>query len=179
MEACVAFHKRVEIFKRELLTIANRGPFGTVRDYWFRFEYQERGRVRFHDVVWCQPDSIPDDVIYATMPRESDGCDPEFTAYLRSLYRECNMVHKCYPDKCFNIGQGRVCTKCKSGYLFTVPQHKELDSTGARLLYSRQEQEDGCVVPHNRRLLVRLQCHNNVQWITSLGWELYLAKYLT
>ena len=35
------------------------------------------------------------------------------------------------------------------------------------------------VVPHNRRLLVRLQCHNNVQRITSLGSKLYLAKYLT
>ena len=40
MEACVAFHKRVEIFKREFLAIGKRGPFGTVRDYWFRFEYQ-------------------------------------------------------------------------------------------------------------------------------------------
>ena len=35
------------------------------------------------------------------------------------------------------------------------------------------------MVPHNRRLLVRLQGDNNVQRITSLGWELYLAKYLT
>ena len=180
MEACVAFHKRVEIFKREFLAIGKRGPFGTVRDYWFRFEYQERGRVHLHGVVWCQPDSIPDDVICATMPRESDGYDPEFTSYLRSLYKECNMVHQCYPEKCYNIGQGRVSTECKSGYPFTVPQHKEeLDSKGVRLSYRRQEQEDACVVPHNRRLLVHLQCHNNVQRITSLGWELYPAKYLT
>ena len=180
MEACVAFHKRVEIFKREFLAIGKRGPFGTVRDYWFRFEYQERGRVHLHGVVWCQPDSIPDDVICATMPRESDGYDLEFTSYLRSLYKECNMVHQCSPDKCFNIGQGRVSTECKSGYPFTVPQHKEeLDSKGVRLLYRRQEQEDASVVPHNGRLLVRLQCHNNVQRIPSLGWELYLAKYLT
>ena len=180
MEACVAFHKRVEIFKREFLAIGKRGPFGTVRDYWVRFEYQERGRVHLHGVVWCPPDSIPDDVICAPMPRESDGYDPEFTSYLRSLYKECNMVHQCYRDKCFNIGQGRVSTECKSGYPFTVPQHKEeLDSKGVRLLYHRQEQEDACVVPHNRRLLVRLQCHNDVQRITSLGWELCLAKYLT
>ena len=136
MEACVAFHKRVEVFKREFLGIGKRGLFGTVRDYWFRFEYQERGRVHLHGVVWCQPDSIPDDVICATMPRESDGYDPEFTSYLRSLYKECNMVHQCYPDKCFNIGQGRVSTECKSGYPFTVPQHKEeLDSKGVRPLY--------------------------------------------
>ena len=180
MEACAAFHKRVKIFKRKFLAIGKRGPFGRGGDYWFRFEYQERSRVHLHGVVWCQPDSIPDDVIYATMPRESDGYDPEFTSYLRSLYKECTMVHQCYPDKCFNIGHGRVCTECKSGYPFTVPQHKEkLDSTGVRLLYRRQEQEDACVVPHNRRLLVRLQRHNNVQRITSLVWELYLAKYLT
>ena len=90
------------------------------------------------------------------------------------------MVHQCYRDKCFNIGHGRVCTKCKSGPPFTVPQHKEeLDSIGVHLLYRRQEQEDAFVVPHNCRLLVRLQCHNNVERITFLGWELYLAKYLT
>ena len=79
MEACVAFHKRVEIFKREFLAIGKRGPFGTFRDYLFCFEYQERGRVHLHGVVWCQPDSISDDVICATMPRESDGYDLEFT----------------------------------------------------------------------------------------------------
>ena len=125
MEACVAFHKRVEIFKRELLAIGKRGPFGTVRVYWFRFEYQERGRMHLHGVVWC-----------ATMLRESDGYDPEFTPYLRSLYKECILVHKCYPDKSFNIGQGRVSTECKAGYPFTVPQHiEELDSKGVRLLY--------------------------------------------
>ena len=54
-----------------------------------------------------------------------------------------------------------------------------MDSSGVRLLYLQEEQEDACVVPHNRSLLVRLQCHNNVQLITSLGWELYLAEYLT
>ena len=180
MEACVAFHKRVEIFKREFLAIGKNGPFGKVRDYWFRFEYQEQGRVHLHGVVWCEANSIPDDVVCATMPRESDGFDPKFTAYLRDVYKECNMVHQCYPDKCFNIGRGRVCTKCKSGYPFSVPQEREeLDDSGVRLLYRRYEAEDACVVPHNRRLLVRLQCHNNVQRITSLGWELYLAKCLT
>ena len=179
-EACVAFHKRVEIFKREFLAIGKNGPFGKVRDYWFRFEYQERGRVHLHGVVWCEANSIPDDVICATMPRESDGFDPKFTAYLRDLYKECDMVHQCYPDKCFNIGRGRVCTKRKSGYPFSVLQEREeLDDSGVRLLYRRYEAEDACVVPHHRRLLVRLQCHNNVQRITSLGWELYLAKYLT
>ena len=35
------------------------------------------------------------------------------------------MVHQCYPDKCFNIGRGRVCTKCKSGYPFSVPQREK------------------------------------------------------
>ena len=176
----MAFHKRVEIFKREFLAIGKNGPFGKVRDYWFQFEYQERGRVHLHGVVWCETNSIPDDVISATMPHESDGFDPKSISYLRELYKECNMVHQCYPDKCFNIGCGCVCTKCKSGYPFSVPQEREeLDDSGVCLLYCRYEAEDACVVPHNRRLLVRLHCHDNVQRIISLGWESYLAKYLT
>ena len=40
MEACVAFHKRVEIFKREFLAIAKKGPFVIERDSSFGFEYQ-------------------------------------------------------------------------------------------------------------------------------------------
>ena len=66
------------------------------------------------------------------------------------------------------------------GYPFSVPhEREEWDDKGVRLLYRRCEAEDICIGPHNRRLLVRLHCHNNVQRITSLGWELYLAKYLT
>ena len=121
MEACVAFHKRVGIFKRHVLAIGKRGPFGTVRNCWFRFEYQERGRVHLHGFVWCQPDSIPDDVICATMPRESDGYDPEFTSYLRNLYKECNMVHECYPDKCFNLGHGRYVPSASPGIRLRFP----------------------------------------------------------
>ena len=105
MEACVAFHKRVEIFNREFLAIGKNGQFGKVRDYWFRFEYQERGRVHLHGVVWCEANSIPDDVICATMPRESDGFDPKFTAYLRDLYKECNMQ--------LHARQKYMCNTCK------------------------------------------------------------------
>ena len=61
-EACVAWHKRVEQFKSEFLSIGRMGPFGVVRDYWYRFEYQERGRVHLHCAVWCVPGTIPDDV---------------------------------------------------------------------------------------------------------------------
>uniref|UniRef100_A0A7S4GGY8 Uncharacterized protein n=1 Tax=Eutreptiella gymnastica TaxID=73025 RepID=A0A7S4GGY8_9EUGL len=96
------------------------------------------------------------------------------------LHKECRMVHQCYPDKCFNIGHGCVCTKCNSKYPFSMPQEiEEMNDSGGRLLYRRYEAEDACVVPHNRRLLVRLRCHNNVQRITPWGWELFFAKYLT
>ena len=104
MEACVAFHKRVEIFKLRFVAIRKKEPFGKVLEYWFRFEYQEGGRVHLHGVVWCEPDSIPDDVIRATMPPENDGFGPKFTAYLQDVYKECNMVHQCYPDKSCNSG---------------------------------------------------------------------------
>ena len=120
----------------------------------FKAEERSANSIQQHPT---ERNSIPYDVVCATMPRESDGFDPKFTAYLRDLYKECNMVHQCYPDKCFNIGRGRVCTKCKLGYPFSVPQEREeLDDSGVRLLYRRYEAEDACVVPHNRCLLVRL-----------------------
>ena len=179
-EACAAWHKRVEMFRENFLSIGKKGPFGIVRDYWYRYEYQERGRVHLHCAVWCVPDSIPDDVICATMPRESHGLgSPEYTEYLRNLYKQCNMLHTCFPDRCYNVGHNRVIDHCKSGFPFETPQlNEELDEKGVRMLYRREEEEDRWVVPHNRALLVFLQCHNNVQRITSLGWELYLTKYL-
>ena len=110
----MAFHMWVEIFKRVFLDIGKNCPFGEVWDFWFRFESQERSRVHLHGVVWCEANSIPDDVICPPMPPERAGFDPTFTAYLQDLYRKCNMVHQCHPDKCLVIGCGGVCTKCKS-----------------------------------------------------------------
>ena len=77
-------HKRVEIFKREVLAIGNKGPFGTIRAYWFRFAYQEGGRLHLHGVVWCRPGASPEDVMCATTPRKSDGYGPELTIYPRN-----------------------------------------------------------------------------------------------
>ena len=59
--------------------------FGRVRDYWFRFEHQQRRRLHLHGVVWRERKNIiiiPEDVICATMPHEIDGFHPKFTAYL-------------------------------------------------------------------------------------------------
>ena len=106
MEACVVFHKRVEIFKREFLAIGKNGPFRRVPDCSFPFEYQERARVCLYGAVWCENNGILDDVICATRPSDSDTVDLKFAAYQRELKKECNMVHRCYPDKCSNIGCG-------------------------------------------------------------------------
>ena len=87
-------------------------------------------------------------------------------------------MHKYFPDECHNVGRNRATHHCKPWFPFKTPRHtQELDEAGARMLYKRGEKEGEWVVPHNRALLVRPQCHNNVQRITSLGWEVYLTKY--
>ena len=179
-KACVAWHKLVEKVQEKFPAIGKKRGFRIVRDYWYRFEYRERGRVHLHCLVWCVPNSLPDDVVSATMPQESHGLgSPEYSKYLRDLYKQCNTIDTGFPDRCYDVGHNRVIDHCKSGFPFKTPQlNDEPDGKGVRPLYRREQQEDRWVVPHNRALLAFLPCHNNMQHITLLGWELCLTKYL-
>ena len=63
------------------------GPFGIVEDYVWKKEYQKRGAVRWHMLLWCKPGTIPQDCIMAELPLSSNTTDSA-TAYL------CKMVYK-------------------------------------------------------------------------------------
>ena len=66
-ETVVAFQKRFQLFREKVLEDSN-GPLGQVNDYWCRVEYQQRGALHVHMVVWCKPHTIPDDAIMAELP---------------------------------------------------------------------------------------------------------------
>ncbi len=54
-----------------ILTSAD-GPLGCVEDYVWKKEYQKRGAVHWHILLWVKPDTTPDRMVLAKVPRLPD-----------------------------------------------------------------------------------------------------------
>ena len=56
----------------EILLNNKGGPLGIVKDFVVKTEYQKRGGIHWHILFWVEPDTVPDNVVMAEMPRYSD-----------------------------------------------------------------------------------------------------------
>ena len=175
-ETVVAFHKRFKLFREKVLEDAN-GPLGQVNDYWWRIEYQRRGALHIHMVVWCEPGTIPEDAVIAEFPRSED-VDDQFTYACRSYVQKFQIHGTCVPGRCFKGPGGKVLDHCKYGFPFDIEEDDRPDESGMRMLYRRRCKEESRVVPYNLPILLLMGAHVNIQRVTSGGWELYLAKYV-
>lgn len=54
---------------------SENGPLGTVEDYVWKKEYQKRGAVHWHMLLWVKPGTTPDHAIMAELPRGPDTTD--------------------------------------------------------------------------------------------------------
>ena len=155
------------------------GPLGEVEDYTWKKEYQKRGAVHWHMLVWVKPDTIPDGVIMAEVPR-APCTSSEIAAYLRKLVLKMLTHQKCFPERCFKGSFGKVLPYCKYGFPFKVPQKtEELDDDCVRYLYVRRHKEDRMVVPFNPEIAILWGATHNVQRVSKHGFEQYLAKYIS
>ena len=173
-EAVISFVKRFQLFKDEV--IYKKGPLGVVNDWWYRLEYQGRGAMHIHLVVWCDRSTIPHNVISAEMPRGDPGHPMTYTC---RKYVSRFQIHEHVPRRCFRGAAGKSLKKCKYGFDFNMQKDEELDDTGIRYLYKRSMAEDTKIVPYNMNILLLWGAHINVQKVTAGGWELYLAKYVS
>ena len=174
IETVVAYNNRLKLFKEKVLFNKN-GPLGEVLDFLDRKEFQSRGAIHNHMVVWCKPGTIPEDVVCAEMPR-SDTADPTVTA-LRS-YVQRLQVHKCRPARCNRSSRGKKLNRCKYGFPFKIQMEDQLNPAGNRYLPKRRCPDDVNIVPYNKEILFLWGAHMNIQRVTSSGWEMYLAKYV-
>eukprot|EP00112_Aurelia_sp_Birch-Aquarium-sp1_P026726 Seg968.10 transcript_id=Seg968.10/GoldUCD/mRNA.D3Y31 product="hypothetical protein" protein_id=Seg968.10/GoldUCD/D3Y31 len=174
IETVVAYNNRLKLFKEKVLFNKN-GPLGEVLDFWDRKEFQSRGAIHNHMVVWCKPGTIPEDVVCAEMPR-SDTADPTVTA-LRSYVKRLQ-VHKCRPARCNRSSRGKKLNRCKYGFPFKIQMEDQLNHAGNRHLPKRRCQDDVNIVPYNKEILFLWGAHMNIQRVTGSGWEMYLAKYV-
>ena len=68
----------------DILKSPKGGPLGIVVDMVVKKEYQKRGAVHWHMVLWVREGTAPNHAIMAEMPRGADTSD-ERAAYLRHI----------------------------------------------------------------------------------------------
>jgi len=138
----------------DILLDKKTSPVGEVIDYVTKKEYQGRGGIHWHILVWVKPGTAPENVIMAELPRACDPSD-ERVQYIRRMVQKFQMHRECRPDRGFKGYGGKVLSKCKYGFPFKVPQlFEELDEEGIRYLYKRRCKEDSLVVPYNLEILL-------------------------
>ena len=178
-DVCVmAAEERFQWFMNTYLCSSKTGPLGKVVDYVWKKEYQKRGAVHWHMLLWIEPGTITDDAVVAEMPRPADT-NSVVGKYLRRMVRKLE-THDYRTPKCFQKAFGQTSDKCKYGFSYNVPQEvEELDEDNTRYLYPRRHEEDRMIVPHNLEMLVVWGAGHNVQRVSRHGFEMYLAKYIS
>ena len=96
-----------------ILRSPERGPLGVVTDSIVKKEYQCRGVVPWHMLIWVEPGTVPPHAVMAE--RAADTSDVS-AAYLRKLVENMLQHKTCYPSRCFKGSHGKVLSKCKYGF---------------------------------------------------------------
>ena len=144
--------------------------FGRATDHWQRIEFQNRGALHVHLLLWVD-DGVADrsGKVVATVPRSSDE------KALRAKVLKYQ-VHNCREGRCYKKGKPKL---CKYGFPYKLQDRDCLSDSGMRYDYARLEREDARIVSYNKELLKALDGHINVQRVTQLGLVRYLVKYVS
>ena len=144
--------------------------FGRATDHWQRIEFQNRGALHVHLLLWVD-DGVADrsGKVVATVPRSSDE------KALRAKVLKYQ-VHNCREGRCYKKGKPKL---CKYGFPYKLQDRDCLSDSGMRYDYARLEREDARIVSYNKELLTAWDGHINVQRVTQLGLVRYLVKYVS
>ena len=92
VETVTAYSNRLRLFKKEVMSNPN-DPLGTVINWWDCKEFQSRGAIHNHMVVWCGEGTVPDNVVCAEVPR--GAADNPTVNSLK--YSVCRLqIHRCH-----------------------------------------------------------------------------------
>ena len=180
--ACLFVH-RVHIFFKECIL----GPpaiFGKVTNHVIRFEFQNRGSVHAHCLIWIHPDdqqsaansivaNIPGNWNPNTEQYDPPDCDTDKVFYEQVMQKQ---QHRCRTQGCRKTDDGN----CKYGF----PCHLHDSSTPGVssqtgiYQYFRPKYADRWTVPYHPLLLLLWNAHVDVQLIAQAAWSFYVLKYL-
>ena len=156
-----------DIRKRELIEYIKEGVFGKVVYIIYAVEFQRTGLPHMHLLLKVKnpPETAleVDEFISAEIPDEHD--DPEYYRLSTTLMRHTH-TKKCGPS------WNRTC-----GYPKPPVPESYFDHKGY-CIYKRNA-GDNSIVPHNKKLLMFMKSHVNVEWAASVSSAAYLVKYLS
>ena len=79
---------------------SDNGPLGYVEDCVWKKEYQKRGAVHWHMLVWVKSGTIPDGAVMAEVPRPPSTDNEDLRRvgmYLRKIVLKMQMHGQCVP----------------------------------------------------------------------------------
>ena len=144
-------------------------------------EFQKRGKPHGHTVVRLAgpEEDMPrtgaevDKLISARLPAVDEHALPELKALQQRKLAavQKHMIHKCAVGVCMTAEEPRV---CKRGYGKQPCTHTTYDE-GGYPIYKRGA-GDEYVVPHNVDMLLKYDCHINVELCTSVWVHRYMVR---
>ncbi len=174
----ISFHQRFQLWMTHVINNPS-GELGKVERHWYRREYQKRGAVHIHGVVWIEEGTKRANVVKAEMPRTTskNETDIEFVEKLRGLVKDLQ-THDHYPERCFIRGNEAL-PHCKYNFPAPLVNEARKDDSGLRVLYKRRKEEDRFIVPYCWSLLLIFRSCCNIQEVNGEYWKIYLAKYIS
>ncbi|XP_074376799.1 uncharacterized protein LOC141718314 [Apium graveolens] len=165
--------------------IKNKNCFGRCIGVMHVIEFQKRGLPHAHMLIWLHPNDRPktteqiEKMVYAEIPDPS--IDPV-------VYEAVNnyMIHGPCGTDCVN-SPCMVKGRCIKHFTKRYNSHTYFDDCGFPIYKRRKtgiavkkkgiDLDNRYVVPHNRDLLIRFQCHTNLEICNSSRSLKYLFKY--
>eukprot|EP00794_Sanderia_malayensis_P002293 gene2293-biopygen2036 len=172
-------------FKELLCDILDLNFFGKVVAYVYTVEFQKRGLPHTHMIISLANEDKPrtpedvDRIISAEIPDENTHVHEHRMVKKHMMHGPCGVLN----PSCVCM-QG---WKCKKKFPKDLAQQTEFNVNGYPL-YRRRGQttaqlrqhrlNDSWVVPHNIKLLLKFDCHMNVEVCTTVKSVKYIFKYI-
>ncbi|XP_075507436.1 uncharacterized protein LOC142544258 isoform X1 [Primulina tabacum] len=179
------FRSKFEEFEKD---IVDRGVLGKVRSYSYVIEYQKRGLPHVHMLVifenndkLCTPDNF-DSIVRAEIPLQTEEPNLHKAVVHHMIHGPYGSINPNCP--CMVNG------KCKKNFPKTFVEYTSLGNDSYPL-YRRREGgqvsipnnddffiDNGLVVPYNLWLLLKYDCHINVEVCGGIKCVKYIYKYI-
>ena len=186
VECVRAFKVRFDAFFKE--QIIEKKILGKIEDYFIRYEFQGRGSVHAHVLLWVHTsdiDRVANEIV-AYVPGGMDATAETLASLTPQEIELRDLVLNKQIHECIKNGTKMPCCAkskmCSSGYPFKINRigTKVTYMNGCnKYIYLRPQPTDSNVIPYHPGVLLLWRANFNLQRITGDMWAAYLLKYCT
>lgn len=165
------WYKRLDYLKKYILNNVKLNHLGKIKHFVERHEFQLRGAFHLHVAYWGSVsilDLIEMNYIRADMPNPI--LEPELWQAVTK-----HQIHICIPRYCGGPVQHG---QCKKGFLAPLSNSTHNNNLNMRFTYQRSKPDDQYIVPYIPIILLAMDSHMNVQYVSSKDLARYMTKYM-